>query len=58
MTTCGLHCAFDLRSAWGNREVLLSYFPAEGEPLPFYERFGFVETGEWDGDEKAMKLRL
>lgn len=40
------------------KEIRLSYFPAVGEPLPFYEKFGFVETGEWDGDEKMMVLTL
>lgn len=40
------------------KEVRLSYFPAEGEPLPFYERFSFVETGEWEHGEKVMALTL
>ncbi len=39
-------------------KVRLSYFPAEGEPLPFYEKLGFVKTGEWEDDEKVMELSL
>jgi diamine N-acetyltransferase len=39
-------------------ELLVSYAPGEGDPSPFYEKFGFVETGEWEGDEKVMKLAL
>lgn len=57
---CGRPCASGLRSVLGNedREVRLSYFPAEGEPLPFYQKFGFVETGEWDEGEKVMVRML
>ena len=40
------------------KELFLSYVPAEGSPLPFYEKCGFVETGEWDDQEKVMKLDL
>ena len=29
-------------------ELLTSYTTGEGEPWPFYERFGFVPTGERD----------
>jgi diamine N-acetyltransferase len=39
------------------RELLLSYVPGAGSPLPFYQKCGFVETGEWEGDEKVMALR-
>ena len=40
------------------RELLVSYAPGEGDPSPFYEKLGFVDTGEWMGDEKVMKLAL
>ncbi len=39
-------------------ELSLSCVPAEGGPEPFYRKFGFVETGEWDDDEKVMSLKL
>lgn len=41
-----------------SNEVILSYLPGEGEPLPFYQKLGFVETGEWEDDEKVIKLYL
>jgi diamine N-acetyltransferase len=40
------------------KEVSLSYVPGEGNPSPFYVKCGFVETGEWNGGEKVMKLVL
>jgi diamine N-acetyltransferase len=39
-------------------ELLVSYVPGEGSPLPFYEALGFVDTGEMEGDEKVMRLVL
>lgn len=39
-------------------EIVLSYTPGEGEPAPFYRKLGFVETGEWEREEKVMKLYL
>jgi diamine N-acetyltransferase len=47
-----------VRSLPGAKELYLSYVPAEGNPAPFYRKFGFVETGEWEDDEKVMKLIL
>src|ERR687898_365978 len=32
----------------GATELLTSYTTGKGEPWPFYERFGFVPTGERD----------
>lgn len=29
-----------------------------GEHSPFYAKLGFVDTGEWMGEEKVMKLTL
>ncbi|MCU0607294.1 MAG: GNAT family N-acetyltransferase [Candidatus Edwardsbacteria bacterium] len=37
-------------------ELTLSYVPGEGDPSAFYRKLGFVETGEWDDDERVMKL--
>jgi diamine N-acetyltransferase len=47
-----------VRSLPNSKELLVSYVPGEGNPSPFYEKCGFVETGEWEGDEKVMKLAL
>lgn len=40
------------------KELLLSYFPADGSPQPFYASLGFHETEKQHGDEKEMKLVL
>jgi diamine N-acetyltransferase len=40
------------------KELAVSYVPGDGNPSPFYEKCGFVETGEWVGKEKVMKLAL
>jgi len=37
-------------------EFWLSYVPGEGNPRSFYEKFGFVDTGEIEDDEVVMKL--
>jgi diamine N-acetyltransferase len=42
----------------GGTELLTSYVPGEGGPWPFYERFGFVPTGELDGVEVVLRLDL
>ena len=47
-----------VRGLPGAKELFLSYVPKEGSALPFYEKCGFVETGEWHGQEKEMKLTL
>ena len=47
-----------VRTFPGAQELYLSYVPAEGSPLPFYQKLGFVETGDWDGIERVMKLTL
>lgn len=39
-------------------ELLLSYAPGEGNPGPFYRKFGFRETGEVDHGEYVMRLTL
>jgi diamine N-acetyltransferase len=43
----------------GATELLTSYTIGEGEPWPFYERFGFVPTGERDAaGEVILSLDL
>ena len=44
--------------AQGATELLTSYQPGDGEPGPFYERFGFEPTGDLDGSEIVMRLRI
>lgn len=44
--------------AEGATELLSSYQPGPGEPWPFYQRFGFVATGEVDGTEVVIRLDL
>jgi len=42
----------------GMKEVKLSFHPGDDSPRDFYARFGFVETGEIDGEEVVMRLML
>jgi len=44
--------------AAGATELLTSYQPGEGEPWPFYEKFGFEPTGVLDGTEFVLRLDL
>lgn len=37
-------------------EMKLSVVPADGSAIPFYEKFGFVDTGEEDDGEKVFVL--
>jgi diamine N-acetyltransferase len=39
-------------------ELLTSYVPIEGGPEGFYLKLGFEPTGEVDGGEVVMRLRL
>lgn len=48
----------DLVRADGATELLTSYRPGDGEPWPFYRSFGFEPTGELDGGEVVLRLRL
>jgi diamine N-acetyltransferase len=48
----------DLLRADGATELLTSYHPGDGEPWPFYERFGFEPTGEIDDGEIVLRLEL
>jgi diamine N-acetyltransferase len=40
------------------KNMLLSFVPEENNPEPFYQRFGFVRTGEVDDGEVVMRLSL
>jgi diamine N-acetyltransferase len=42
----------------GGTELYTSWVPGEGSPGPFYERLGFVPTGELDEDEIVGRLTL
>ncbi|GAA1363834.1 GNAT family N-acetyltransferase [Catellatospora chokoriensis] len=49
----------ELVAAEGATELLTSYVPEDGGPAGFYERLGFVPTGESDPDgEVLMRLAL
>ena len=49
----------ELIRAEGATELLTSYVPEEGGPAGFYERLGFVPTGELDPDgEVIVRLTL
>ncbi|MFD8077005.1 GNAT family N-acetyltransferase [Streptomyces sp. NPDC059718] len=48
----------DLVRADGATELLTSYEPGDGEPWPFYRKFGFEPTGEIDDGEIVLRLSL
>lgn len=39
-------------------EIIVGSIPGEGSPQPFYEGYGFVDTGEVKGGETQLKLEL
>ena len=47
-----------LREMPNAKKLSVSYAPGEGNPSLFYRKLGFVETGEWEDDEKVMVLTL
>lgn len=47
-----------VRTRPGAKELFTSCVPGEGSPCPFYERMGFVYTGEEDDGELVMRLAL
>jgi diamine N-acetyltransferase len=53
-----LRLIVDLIRAEGATELLTSYQPGDGEPWPFYETFGFVQTGEVEEGENLIRLAL
>ncbi len=46
------------RSRTAAKNMLLSFVPKSNNAEAFYQRFGFVRTGEMDGDEVVMSLGL
>ncbi|HEY0739747.1 MAG TPA: GNAT family N-acetyltransferase [Herpetosiphonaceae bacterium] len=42
----------------GATELQTSCGPGEGSPCPFYERRGFVDTGDFHGKERVLRLLL
>ncbi len=47
-----------VRGRPGVTELLTSCVPGEGTPIPFYEKAGFVQTGEVDDGELVLRLDL
>ena len=41
-----------------SHEFFLSYVPEQGNPKGFYEKLGFVDTGEIEAGELIMKLEF
>jgi diamine N-acetyltransferase len=44
--------------ARGCKQLLVSWVPGRGSPEPMYLRYGFIPTGEVDGDELVASLTL
>jgi RimJ/RimL family protein N-acetyltransferase len=44
--------------AQGCQQLLVSWVPGRGSPEPMYLRYGFIPTGEVDGDELVASLPL
>lgn len=47
-----------LRGRHGYQDFALSYQPANLAARSLYHQLGFVETGEWEGDEVVARLSL
>jgi diamine N-acetyltransferase len=47
-----------VRTRPGAERMLTSVVPGNGSPRPFYEKYGFVPTGEIDDGEDVMELTL
>jgi diamine N-acetyltransferase len=47
-----------VRGRPGATELYTSAVPGDGSALPFYERYGFVRTGEVDDGEVVLRLAL
>jgi diamine N-acetyltransferase len=56
--TAAIALACDEVRSRGGAELYTSWVPGEGSPGPFYERLGFVPTGELDEDEVVGRLTL
>ena len=46
-----------LRARPGTSALSLSHVPGDGNPAPFYQRLGFVHTGEEDPDGELLMRR-
>ena len=54
-----LELLFDyVRTRPGAKEILVSYRPGDAGPQGFYEKLGFVPTGEMLGDEVVLRRDL
>ena len=54
-----LELLFDyVRTRSGAKEILVSYVPGDAGPQGFYEKLGFVPTGEMIGTEVIMRRDL
>ncbi len=42
----------------GSTEINLCYVPEKGNSSGFFKKLGFVDSGEFHGNEKEMKLEL
>jgi diamine N-acetyltransferase len=40
------------------QELVTSCVPGNGSPIPFYRKLGFMETDQWMGNERVLKLNL
>jgi RimJ/RimL family protein N-acetyltransferase len=49
---------FDQWRSAGHTSALTSWVDGPGSPRPFYERLGFVPTGEMDDDEVVARITL
>jgi diamine N-acetyltransferase len=56
--TAALTLASDEVRRRGGSEIFTSWVPGDGSPGPFYERLGFVPTGEVDDGEIVGRLSL
>jgi diamine N-acetyltransferase len=56
--TAAVRLAIEEVRARGGSELYTSWVPGVGGPGPFYERLGFVPTGELDEDEIVARLTL
>ena len=56
--SAALDLAADEVRSRGGTELYTSWRPGEGSPGPFYERLGFVPTGELDDEEVVTRLAL
>ncbi|MGW5052814.1 GNAT family N-acetyltransferase [Actinokineospora sp. NPDC004072] len=56
--SAALALVVDLIRDAGATELVTSYVPGDGEPLPFYRSLGFHPTGEVDDDELVLRLPI